>query len=104
MTAPRATLSQVADHIDHIRKVAGIDHIGLGGDFDGITDVVAGLEDVSKYPDLTAELLKRGYKDDDIKKILGLNVLRVMRQAEKVAAGLQKTRRPSTATIENWMN
>jgi membrane dipeptidase len=100
LTAPRATLSQVADHIDHIRKVAGIDHIGLGGDFDGITDVVAGLEDVSKYPDLTAELLKRGYKDDDVKKILGLNVLRVMRQAEKVAAGLQKTRQPSTATIE----
>lgn len=97
---PRATLSQVADHIDHIRKVAGIDHIGLGGDFDGITQVVQGLEDVSKYPDLTAELLKRGYKDEDVKKILGLNVLRVMRQAEKVAAGLQKTRPPSTATIE----
>ena len=100
LTAPRATLSQVGDHIDHIRKVAGIDHIGLGGDFDGITQVVAGLEDVSKYPDLTAELLKRGYKDDDIKKILGLNMLRVMRQTEKVAAGLQKTRQPSTATIE----
>ena len=100
MTAPRATLSQVADHIDHIRKVAGIDHIGLGGDFDGITDVVAGLEDVSKYPDLTAELLRRGYKDEDIKKIIRLNVLRVMRQVEKVAAGLQKTRQPSTATIE----
>ena len=62
--------------------------------------MVEGLEDVSKYPDLTAELLKRGYKDDDVKKILGLNVLRVMRQAEKVAAGLQKTRQPSTATIE----
>ena len=100
MAPPRATLSQVADHIDHIRKVAGIDHIGLGGDFDGITDVVAGLEDVSKYPDLTAELLKRGYSDQDVKKIIGLNVLRVMRQAEKVAAGLQKTRQPSTATIE----
>ncbi|HUQ89341.1 MAG TPA: dipeptidase [Vicinamibacterales bacterium] len=100
MTAPRATLSQVADHIDHIRKVAGIDHIGLGGDFDGITEVVSGLEDVSKYPDLTAELLKRGYKDEDVKKILGLNVLRVMRQAERVAAGLQKTRPASTATIE----
>ncbi len=99
-TAPRATLSQVADHIDHIRKVAGIDHIGLGGDFDGITQVVEGLEDVSKYPDLTAELLKRGYKNDDIEKILGANVLRVMRQAEKVAAGLQKTRQPSSATIE----
>ena len=99
--APRATLAQVADHIDHIRKVAGIDHIGLGGDFDGISSVVEGLEDVSTYPALTAELLKRGYQDDDIRKILGLNVLRVMRQVEKVAAGLQKTRQPSTATIES---
>jgi len=98
--APKATLAQVADHIDHIRKVAGIDHIGLGGDFDGITQVVVGLEDVSKYPNLTAELIKRGYTDEDIKKILGLNVLRVMKQAEKIAAGLQKTRQPSTATIE----
>jgi membrane dipeptidase len=98
--APRATLSQVADHVDHIRAMAGIDHIGLGADFDGITEVVRGLEDVSTYPALTAELLQRGYKDDDIKKILGLNVLRVMRQAEKVAATLQKTRQPSTATIE----
>ena len=97
---PKATLSQVADHIDHIRKVAGIDHIGLGGDFDGISSVIEGLEDVSTYPALTAELLRRGYKDDDVKKILGLNVLRVMRQVEKVAAGLQKTRQPSTATIE----
>jgi membrane dipeptidase len=99
-TPPRATLSQVADHIDHIRKVAGIDHIGLGGDFDGITQVVQGLEDVSKYPDLTAELLKRGYKDGDVRKIIGGNVLRVMRGAEKVAASLQKRRPPSTATIE----
>ena len=98
--APRATLQQVADHIDHIRKVAGIDHIGLGGDFDGITTVVQGLEDVSKYPDLTAELLRRGYKDDEVKKVLGLNVLRAWRQAEQVAARLQKTRGPSTATIE----
>jgi len=98
--APKATLSQVADHIDHIRKVAGIDHIGLGGDFDGISSVIVGLEDVSTYPALSAELLKRGYTDDDIKKIIGLNVLRVMRQVEKVAAGLQKTRQPSTATLE----
>ncbi len=97
---PRATLQQVADHIDHIRKVAGIDHIGLGGDFDGITSVVQGLEDVSKYPGLTAELLKRGYMDQDIKKILGLNILRVMRQAERVSAELKKKRGPSTATIE----
>jgi membrane dipeptidase len=90
----------VADHIDHIRKVAGIDHIGLGGDFDGITSVVQGLEDVSKYPGLTAELLKRGYTDQDIKKLLGLNILRVMRQAERVSAELKKKRGPSTATIE----
>jgi membrane dipeptidase len=96
---PRATLQQVADHIDHIRKVAGIDHVGLGGDFDGISTVVEGLEDVSKYPYLTAELLKRGYTDQDIKKILGLNILRVMRQAERVSAELKKKRGPSTATI-----
>jgi membrane dipeptidase len=97
---PHATLSQVADHIDHVRKVAGIDHIGLGGDFDGITSVVQGLEDVSKYPDLTAELLRRGYTDQDIRKILGLNVLRVMREAERVSTELRKKRGPSTATIE----
>ncbi len=97
---PRATLKQVADHIDHIRKVAGIDHIGLGGDFDGITSVVEGLEDVSKYPDLTAELLSRGYKDEEVKKVLGLNVLRAWRGAEQAAARLQKTRGPSTVTID----
>jgi membrane dipeptidase len=97
---PRATLAQVADHIDHIRKVAGVDHIGLGGDFDGITSVPVGLEDVSTYPALVAELLRRGYADSDVQKILGGNVLRVMRQAERVAADLQKTRTPSMATIE----
>jgi membrane dipeptidase len=97
---PRATLAQVADHIDHIRKVAGIDHIGLGGDFDGITSVPVGLEDVSTYPALIAELLRRGYSDADVRKVLGGNVLRVMRQAERVAADLQKTRTPSMATIE----
>jgi len=98
--APPSLLTEAADHIDHIRKVAGIDHIGLGGDFDGITEVVQGLEDVSKYPDLTAELLKRGYSDADVKKIIGQNVMRVLRQVEKVAASLQKSRQPSTATIE----
>ena len=82
---PRATLSQVADHIDHIRQIAGIDHIGLGGDFDGITTVVQGLEDVSTYPALMAELLKRGYSDDDIRKIAARNLLRVFRGAEAVA-------------------
>ncbi len=86
---PKATLTMVADHIDHIRKTAGINHIGIGGDFDGIDTVVGGLEDVSKYPHLTAELLRRGYSDEDIKKILGLNVLRVMKTAEAVAAESQ---------------
>jgi membrane dipeptidase len=93
---PKATLSQVADHIDHIRKVAGIDHIGIGGDLDGIDTTIEGLEDVSKYPALTAELLKRGYSDEDAKKILGLNILRVMRAAEKVAAELRTSTPPST--------
>ena len=97
---PRATLGQVADHIDHVRKVAGIDHIGLGSDFDGITTVPVGLEDVSTYPALTVELLKRGYSDDDVKKILGLNVLRVMRQVERVSAEMHGKRGPSTATIQ----
>jgi membrane dipeptidase len=96
--APRATLSQVADHVDHIRKTAGIDHIGLGSDFDGISTVVQGLENVSTYPALTAELLRRGYSDEDVKKILGLNVLRVMRAAETEAARLQKER-PASAAI-----
>ncbi|MCL4813057.1 MAG: dipeptidase [Vicinamibacteraceae bacterium] len=94
---PPATLAQVADHIDHIRKVAGIDHIGIGSDFDGIDRGPVGLEDVSKYPALFAELLRRGYSDEDVKKIAGLNLLRVMRQAEQVAARLQKERGPSTA-------
>ena len=93
--APRATLADAADHIDHIKKVAGIDHIGLGGDFDGITSVVQGLEDVSTYPALSAELLRRGYKDDEVMKILGLNILRVMREAEMVSARLQKERAAS---------
>jgi len=80
---PRATLSQVADHIDHIKKIAGVDHIGLGGDFDGITQVVQGLEDVSTYPALIAELLKRGYTDVDVKKITGGNIMRVMKAVLK---------------------
>ncbi len=93
--APRATLAQAADHIDHIRQVAGIDHIGLGGDFDGIESVVLGLEDVSTYPALVAELLRRGYKDEEIMKITGRNILRVMRQAEKVSKTMRAERGPS---------
>lgn len=84
-----ATLSDVADHIDHIRKVAGVEHIGIGSDFDGFSGAVRGLEDVSKYPDLLAELLRRGYSQEDVKKIAGLNVLRVLRAAERVAKEMQ---------------
>jgi membrane dipeptidase len=87
--SPRASMLQVADHIDHIRKTAGIDHVGLGGDFDGITSVVVGLEDVSTYPALVAELLRRGYTDEDIKKIAARNILRVMRAAEAVSVKLR---------------
>jgi membrane dipeptidase (peptidase family M19)/uncharacterized protein DUF6438/ankyrin repeat protein len=97
--APRATIADVADHIDHIRKVAGIDHIGIGSDFDGITQTVEHLDNVSTYPALTAELLKRGYADADVKKILGLNILRVMREAEKASKRLQAQRGPSTAMM-----
>jgi membrane dipeptidase len=93
--APRASVADAAAHIDHIKKIAGIDHIGLGGDYDGISSVPVGLEDVSTYPNLTAELIRRGYTDEDIKKILGLNILRVMRDVEKASAQLQKARAPS---------
>jgi membrane dipeptidase len=85
--APRASLVDVANHIDHIRKVAGIEHIGLGSDFDGITTVPVGLEDVSTFPALLAELLRRGYSDDDIRRITGRNLLRVLRGAEAAARG-----------------
>src|SRR5262249_41026847 len=98
--APAATIAEVAEHIDHIRKVAGIDHIGIGSDFDGITQTITDLDNVSTYPRLTAELLKRGYSDGDVKKILGLNVLRVMREAEKVSKRLQSERGPSTVIFK----
>lgn len=86
---PSVTLQHVADHIDHIRDVAGIEHIGIGGDYDGIRMVPEGLEDVSTYPALLEELLKRGYSEADIAAIAGGNVLRVMEKAEQAAAALQ---------------
>jgi membrane dipeptidase len=86
--APHATVAQVADHIDHVRAIAGIEHIGLGSDFDGITSVPDGLADVAAYPHLVAELLRRGYTDDDVKNITGRNILRTLRQAEAVARKL----------------
>jgi membrane dipeptidase len=82
---PPATLAQVADHIEHLRSIAGIDHVGLGSDFDGIEDAPAGLEDVSRYPALLIELMRRGWTDSDIAKLAGDNVLRVMSEAERVA-------------------
>ena len=89
---PRATLSQVADHIEHIRRVAGVDHVGLGSDFDGIGDTPAGLEGVDKYPALLEELMRRGWTDADIAKVAGENVLRVMAAAEKVSVKLRASR------------
>jgi membrane dipeptidase len=97
---PRATLEQVADHVEHVRQVAGIDHVGIGSDFDGITSVPLGLEGVGDYPNLFAELLRRGWTDEEIEKLAGLNVLRVLREAERVAQRLQKERPASDARIE----
>lgn len=97
---PRATLGQVADHIEHVRKLAGPDHVGIGSDFDGIDTVPEGLEDVSRFPQLFAELIRRGWSDDELRKLAGGNLLRVLRTAEATAARLQKIRQPSTRTIE----
>ncbi|HEX7154502.1 MAG TPA: dipeptidase [Thermoanaerobaculia bacterium] len=99
--APKATVADVADHIDHVKRVAGIDYIGIGADLDGIGTTPAGLEDVSTYPALFAELIRRGYTDEELKKIAGLNVLRVMRKNEEVAKRLQKERTASDARIED---
>jgi membrane dipeptidase len=89
---PRATLSQVADQIEYVRKVAGVDHVGIGSDFDGITEVVQGLEDVSTFPALFAELARRGWSDSDLRKLAGENFLRVFAQAEAVAKRMQQER------------
>jgi len=97
---PRSTIANVADHMDHIKKVAGAEHIGMGGDYDGITETVVGLEDVSKYPDLLAELVKRGWTDKEIRGVAGENVLRALTRAEVVSAQLRKTRPASTKTIQ----
>jgi membrane dipeptidase len=95
----RATLAEVADHIEHIRDVAGIDHVGIGSDFDGITYVVKGLEDVSKYPALFAELSRRGWSEAALRKLAGENLLRAFAQAEKVSARLRRERTASVKTI-----
>ncbi len=101
-TTPRpiATPATVADHVEHMRAVAGIDHIGIGGDFDGTPYLPTGLEDVSGYPHLIAELLTRGWSDADIAQLTWRNTMRVLRDAEATAAELRRTRKPSIATID----
>jgi membrane dipeptidase len=98
--APIATLAQVADHIEHVARIAGRDHVGIGSDFYGSTDEPAGLADVSRFPDLFAELIRRGWSDSDLEKLASGNVLRVLRGAEGVARRLATSRSPSTAVIE----
>ncbi len=95
-----ATLADVADHIDHVANLAGIDHVGIGSDFDGIESTPVGLEDVSTFPALFVELSRRGWSEEELAKLAGENVLRVMRESESVARRLQRERSPSTKTIE----
>lgn len=99
--APKATVKDVADHIEHIRKIAGVDHVGFGSDFDGTgNDLPVGLHDVSTFPVLLAELSRRGWSEADLRKVAGENALRALAQAEAVAARLQKQRGPSNKTID----
>jgi membrane dipeptidase len=95
---PRVTIPMVADHIEHIRKICGVDCVGVGSDFDGIDDTVDGLEGVDKYPALLAELARRGWSDEDLGKLAGGNLLRALRETEATAKRLQATQ-PSEATI-----
>jgi membrane dipeptidase len=87
---PKVSIAKVADHIEHIRDVAGVEHIGLGGDFDGNSMWPEGLSDVSMYPNLFAELIRRGWSDHDLKLVAGENLLRAMAQAEAVSRQLSK--------------
>jgi membrane dipeptidase len=96
---PVTTLAEVADHIDHVRKVAGVDHVGLGSDFDGIPDGPVGLEAVDRYPALLEELMRRGWSDADIAKLAGENVLRVMTANEQTATRLRAVRPASEAKL-----
>ncbi|MEX2571255.1 MAG: dipeptidase [Gemmatimonadota bacterium] len=97
---PQATMEDVILHIEHVRDVAGIDHVGIGSDFDGISTVPVGLEDVSTFPALFAELSRRGWSEADLRKLAGENVLRAWTEAERVSQRLRQERGPSTATIE----
>jgi len=94
-------LGELADHFDHVRKIAGIDHVGIGSDYDGISALPAGMEDVSGYPALLVELMRRGWSREDVAKVAGLNILRVMREVEAVAAELRKTELPFEVRIDD---
>ncbi len=97
---PKANLNHVVNHLEHVRKVAGIAHVGIGSDFYGSNDMPDGLEDVSKFPYLFAELIRRGWSDADLKKLAGENILRALREGEITSARLQKSRPASTMMIE----
>ena len=97
---PKATLQQVADHIEQIRKVAGVECVGIGSDFDGVEATPQGLEAVDKYPALLAELMRRGWSDTDVAKVAGGNILRVMAAAEQVSARLRASKTPSEAVFK----
>jgi membrane dipeptidase len=96
---PAVGIGDVADHIEHIRKVAGVEHVGIGSDFDGIPEAPTGLDGVDKFPVLLAELARRGWSDADLAKVAGGNALRALARAEEVSARLRATRLPSTATL-----
>lgn len=98
---PVATAATVADHLDHMREVAGIDHLGIGGDFDGTAFLPADLDSVAGYPHLIAELLDRRWSEADLAKLTWHNAVRVLRDAESVAAGLRPLRAPSHATLDS---
>jgi membrane dipeptidase len=97
--APKATLDDVVKHLEHVREVAGVDHVGLGGDYDGVAELPQGLEDVTGYPRLLTALADRGWSDEDLGKLTSGNILRVMAEAEEGARALQEQRGPSLATI-----
>ncbi|MCF6378376.1 dipeptidase [Nocardioides KLBMP 9356] len=99
--APTATLADVVAHCEHVREVAGIDHVGLGGDYDGVAVLPAGLEDVSTYPALLSALADRGWSADDLARLTCRNTLRVMREVEETARRIQQERGPSLARIED---
>jgi membrane dipeptidase len=96
---PEVSISDVADHIEHIRQIAGVDYVGIGSDFDGVPATPIGLEGVDKYPALLAELLKRGWTDQELAKVAGGNILRVLAAADAAGSRLRATRNPSEATI-----